>query len=213
MDTVNSLVLAVTSLEYMYWVIKKLLLLLLLLLLFCCFCCCCCLLSQAFSSRYFSWTSGDPHRSVVKFHTAVLSVLCVMFQVWLSFVVNLSNVFLLLLYISYFFLPFWWFHVLPVQSYISCSTFVLSFIYFSFPLPFVCNSCVQVPSHLSVCTFSLFFFLLIMISGLFALNSLSVCTPWFHNIVITSYSHTGLCVCVCARARARTIYYYYYYYY
>ena len=39
------------------------------------------LLSQAFSSWYFSWTSGDPHRSRFKLHTAVLSVLCVMFQV------------------------------------------------------------------------------------------------------------------------------------
>ena len=39
------------------------------------------LLSQAFSSWYFSWTSGDPHRSGFKLHTAVLSVLCVMFQV------------------------------------------------------------------------------------------------------------------------------------
>jgi len=28
------------------------------------------------SSRYFSWTSGDPHRSGFKLHTAVLSVLC-----------------------------------------------------------------------------------------------------------------------------------------
>ena len=37
------------------------------------------LLSQAFSSWYFSWTSGDPHRSGFKLHTAVLSVLCVMF--------------------------------------------------------------------------------------------------------------------------------------
>ena len=53
-----------------------------------------CLLSQAFSSWYFSWTSGDPHRSGFKLHIAVLSVLCVMFQVQLSFVVNLSNVFL-----------------------------------------------------------------------------------------------------------------------
>jgi hypothetical protein len=33
------------------------------------------LLSQAFSSWYFSWTSGDPHRSSFKLHTAVLSVL------------------------------------------------------------------------------------------------------------------------------------------
>jgi len=40
-----------------------------------------CLLSQAFSSWYLSWTSGDPHRSGFKLHTAVLSVLCVMFQV------------------------------------------------------------------------------------------------------------------------------------
>jgi hypothetical protein len=35
-------------------------------------------------SWYFSWTSGDPHRSGFKLHTAVLSVLCVMFQVYLS---------------------------------------------------------------------------------------------------------------------------------
>ena len=33
------------------------------------------------SSWYFSWTSGDPHRSRFKLHIAVLSVLCVMFQV------------------------------------------------------------------------------------------------------------------------------------
>ena len=33
------------------------------------------------SSWYFSWTSGDPHRSGFKLHIAVLSVLCVMFQV------------------------------------------------------------------------------------------------------------------------------------
>ena len=53
------------------------------------------LLSQAFSSRYFSWNSGDPHRSGFKFHTAVLSVLCVIFQVQPSFVVSLLNVFLI----------------------------------------------------------------------------------------------------------------------
>ena len=63
-----------------------------------CCCCCCvvlCLLSQAFSSRYFSWTSGDPHHSGFKLHTAVLYVLCVMNQVHLSFVMDLLNVFLL----------------------------------------------------------------------------------------------------------------------
>jgi len=38
-------------------------------------------LSQVFSSWYFSWTSGDPHRwgSGFKFHTAVLS-----YYVWCS---------------------------------------------------------------------------------------------------------------------------------
>ena len=34
------------------------------------------LVTQAFSAWYFSWTSGDPHRSGFKLHTAVLSVLC-----------------------------------------------------------------------------------------------------------------------------------------
>ena len=33
------------------------------------------------SSWYISRTSGDPHRSGFKLHIAVLSVLCVMFQV------------------------------------------------------------------------------------------------------------------------------------
>jgi hypothetical protein len=39
------------------------------------------LLSQAFPSWLFSWTSSDPQCSGIKLHTAVLSVLCVMFQV------------------------------------------------------------------------------------------------------------------------------------
>jgi hypothetical protein len=50
-------------------------------------------LPHVFSPRYFSWTSADPHRSPFKLHTAALSVLCVLFQVQLSVVVNLSNVF------------------------------------------------------------------------------------------------------------------------
>jgi len=49
--------------------LKHLLLLLLLLLLYGY------LLSQAFSSWYFSWNSCDPHRSGFKLHTAVIYVL------------------------------------------------------------------------------------------------------------------------------------------
>jgi len=41
-------------------------------------------LVTAFTSWYFSLTSGDPYRSGFKLHIAVLSVLCVMFQVLLS---------------------------------------------------------------------------------------------------------------------------------
>ena len=47
------------------------------------------LLSQTFSSWYFSRTNGDPHRSGFKFQTAVISVLCVMFKLQLSFVLSL----------------------------------------------------------------------------------------------------------------------------
>jgi hypothetical protein len=60
---------------------------------YCCYCFCC-LLSQAFPSWHFSGTTGDPHRSGFKFHTAVLSVFCVLFLVQLSAVVTLSNDFL-----------------------------------------------------------------------------------------------------------------------
>jgi hypothetical protein len=62
-----------------------LLLLLLLVLLLLLFLLLCCrrrrLLSQAISSRYFSRTSGDPHRSGFQFQTAVRPVLRVTFQV------------------------------------------------------------------------------------------------------------------------------------
>ena len=52
------------------------------------------ILVKVFSPRFlFSWTNGDPHRSGFNFQTAVLSVLCVMFQVQLFFVVNLLNVY------------------------------------------------------------------------------------------------------------------------
>jgi len=84
--------------------------------------------SHAFSPRYFSWTSCDPHRSRFKLHNAVLSVLCVMFQVQLSFVVNLSSVFPVQIqnFSLSFSLLFQWLQLLLVQSYISGSTFVVS---------------------------------------------------------------------------------------
>jgi len=58
-----------------------------------------CLLSQAFSSLYFSETNGDPHRSGFNFQTAVLHVLRMILQIQLSFVVNIMKVFLVWLII------------------------------------------------------------------------------------------------------------------
>ena len=116
------------------------------------------------SSWYFSWTSVDPHRPGFKLHIAVLSVLCVMFQVQLSFVVNLSSVFLVQFpnFSLSFSLLFQWLQLLLVQSYISGSTLAASLYtnsctLTSFPLPFAQHFCLLVLPHLSVCKFSIFF--------------------------------------------------------
>ena len=54
-----------------------------------------------------------------------------------------------------------------------------------------------IATSVSVHVFSLLF--LIILCGLFAVTSLSVCTAWFHNTVASPSSHTclGKCVCVC----------------
>ena len=51
-----------------------------------------------------------------------------------------------------------------------------------------------IATSISVHVFSIL--LLIIMSGLFAVTSLSVCTTWFHNTVITPSSYTGLGTCV-----------------
>ena len=147
--------------------------------------------------------------------------------VWCSkytclWVVNLSNVFLVQL--PNFFLSFslliHWLQLLLVQSYISGSTFVVSLyinfrILTSFPLPFAQHFCLRVLPHLSVCMSSIFCFLII-ISGLFAVTCLSVCTAWFHYTVTSPSSYTGLGMCVYhllfSSSSSSSSYYYYYYY-
>ena len=52
-----------------------------------------CLLSHAFSLQNLSCTNGDPHLSGFTFHIAALSPLCVTFQLQLSFVASLLNIF------------------------------------------------------------------------------------------------------------------------
>jgi len=107
-----------------------------------------------------------------------------MFQVQLSFVVNLSNVFPVQFpnFSLSFSLLLRWLQLLLVQSYISGSTFVVSLyinscILTSFPLPVAQHFCLRVLPHLSVCMFSLFL-LLIIISGLFAVTSYTI-RLWF----------------------------------
>ena len=68
-----------------------------------------------------------PAAQASKFRTTVLSVLCLTFQVQMSFIVNLPNV-----YLAWFpnfslklLLPFRWLQLSPLSSYISGSTFVV----------------------------------------------------------------------------------------
>ena len=51
-----------------------------------------------------------------------------------------------------------------------------------------------IATSISVHVFSFLF--LIIISGLFAVTSVSVCTAWFHNTVTSPSSYTGLGTCV-----------------
>ena len=68
-----------------------------------------------------------PTAQASKFRTTVLSVLCFMFQVQLSFVVNLLNVYLVWLpnFSLKLLLPFRWFQLSPLSSSISGSTFLV----------------------------------------------------------------------------------------
>jgi len=77
------------------------------------------------------------------------------------------------------------------------SSYIKSCLLVSFPLPFVWY-CPQVVPHLSICMFSLFLSV-ILTSGLLAITSFSVCTPWTHNTVTSSCSILDWAsVCVCA---------------
>ena len=121
-------------------------------------CCCCCYFAVSCHRppthphpRHFYHLnqSRSPPFSGFQFHTATLSVLRVMFQVQLSSVVNLMTVFLLRppkLY-SNLSLLVRCLQLLPVRSYISCSTVVVSL---------HINSCNLVPFMLHLCVTFLF---------------------------------------------------------
>ena len=129
-------------------------------------------------------------------HTAVLSVLCVMFRVQLSFVENLLSVFLVQLpnFSLSFSLLSQWLQLLLVW-YIRCIS-IHKFLYFNFFSASFCTTFLSagIATSISVHVFSFVF--LIIISDLFAVTSLSVRTAWFHNTVTSPFSYTGLGMCV-----------------
>ena len=69
-------------------------------------------------------------------------------------------------------------------------------LYFNFFSASFCTTFLSagIATSISVHVFSFQF--LIIISGLFAVTSLSVCTAWFHNTVTSPSSYTGLGMCV-----------------
>jgi hypothetical protein len=131
----------------------------------------CCLLPQAFSPRYFFCKNGDPHRSGFKFQTAVLSVLCVMFQVHLSFVLNLLNVFPVRLpNVSVnILLLFRWLQSLLVWSYICCIS-VHEMLHCSLFSAAFCVTFLSAGIATSVIIHDFPFFFLIIIYGLLLLS-------------------------------------------
>ena len=66
------------------------------------------------------------------------------------------------------------------------------FLYFNFFSASFCTTFLSagIATSISVHVFSFLF--LIIISGLFSVTSLSVCTAWFHNTVTSPSSYTGL---------------------
>ena len=165
------------------------------------------LLSQAFSPWYFSWTSGDSHHTRCELHTAVLSVLFLMFLVQLSFVVNLLNVFVVRL--PNFSLKFVIIPLSPIiigiiihfMSHIRCINIRKQLRYLNF-------SCFM--SIISVCRYYhvyryarfLSFLFLIIISGPFDANSLFLVREsiilWHHYVPTVVCACVCVCVCVCS---------------
>ena len=78
-------------------------------------------------------------------------------------------------------------------------------LYFNFFSAYFCTTFLSAGIVTSISVNTLSFLILIIISGLFAVTSLSVCTAWFHNTVTSPSSYTGFGMCV--------FHYHYYYYY
>ena len=79
------------------------------------------------------------------------------------------------------------------------SVSILKLLYFSFFSFSFCTTFLSAGIATSISMHVLSFLFLIILTGLFAVTSLSVYTLWLHNAVTPSCSYTtlGVCVCVC----------------
>jgi len=161
---------------------------------------CRCLLSQTFSPWYFSWTNGDSHHSCCELQTVVISALCAMFLVQLSFVVNLLDVFVVRLsnvslkFVTLPLSPIITGIIIHFMSHIRCISVSKHLHYFLFSF---LMSIISLCRYYHVYRYArfLYFLFLIIISGPFAASSLfsphESITLWHH------YVPTVVCVCVC----------------
>ena len=171
--------------------------------------CCCChhpLLSQAFSPWYFSsWILNQQWSHPLRLPVSDCGTCCIMCDVPSIAVFGSKSIECFPCVDSrFFFKPsvttpmapvitgiiihfMFYSHCISILKRLYCSLFSASFC-----MKFLS---VGIATFISMHFFSLLF--LIIISGLFAVISLSVCTHWFQNTV-TYCSHSGVCICVCA---------------
>jgi hypothetical protein len=105
---------------------------------------------------------------------------------------------------KYFFKPFVTTPVAPITTgtiihfmfHIRCIS-VHKLLYFSFFSASFCMTFRSAGIATSINMHVFYFLFLVIISGLFAVTSLSVCTPSFHNTVTSPCPHTGYGVCLC----------------
>jgi hypothetical protein len=143
-------------------------------------------LFTGFSWYFSSWTSGEPHHSGFKFLIVALSCSDVSCRECIECFPDVV--------FRYFFSPL---VTIPVAPKITGMTkhphslnFWLKFLYFNL---FSDSFCIPIRWYCYIISKQILSFMfLIIMSGLFARNSLSVYISWFHITVISSCWHTGL---------------------
>ena len=157
-----------------------------------------CLLSHAFSSWYFSWTSGDPPPLMIQAsHCSTFRIMC---DVPSIAVFCSESIECFPGIASKFFLEF--FRTIPVASIITGIivhfrlhirfTSLPKLLYFNFFSASFYTTFLSAGNATSVNVHVFSFLFLSIIYGLFAVTSLSACIDWFRNTATSPSSYTGL---------------------